>query len=331
MVARAAMPRTTVAPPSSGASRAHPPTTSWLAPQGVQAAAVAEAGQTPTLDALRGGDVAQAREARPWWADPLEGVGARAAGAWSGAVEAAREGAARTGLFRLGMDNRFPGPGADTTAFLSEREEAQAYFDRRLAAARAYLQERGMEGTIAAKLVTADIVNLAGGSPVEHAEWQMHLVPNPGRAVDGRIDPKRAPGMFDERRLEEFVRSQGARSEGSEILRSEDHPLFLGRLNYGTAGSGMYTKVPDYAEIGGHRYDTREVELMTTTDPEQVKASIDAMYAQQGRPYAVDGVCHQGAALVGQMLGLDPAEVASRVQASWATRLKFGRTGRDGR
>lgn len=282
----------------------------------------------------------------PWWATARRATGralgsARdaagnalgSAGSLAGEVLTnAREAAASASMFRLGMDNRYPGPGADKTAYLSEAEAAHGYFDERKAAAEAYLAERGLNGTIVAKMVTADILNLGGGSPVEHAEWQLHMVPHEGEApVQGEFDPANAPGRFDENELQAFVEAEGAKTEGSPILRSPDNPLFLGRLNYGTAGSGMYTQVPDYAEIGGHQYDTREVEMMTTVTTDQVSAAIDAMYDQQSRPYLGDGVCHQGAALAGQAFGLDPKDVASKVQSAWATRLKFGRTGKDGK
>jgi len=247
------------------------------------------------------------------------------------ARSALTEAAARTGIFRTGMDNRFPGPGADKTAYLTEQEQAQEYFSQRLEAARAYLREQGLEGTITAKLVTADIVNLAGQSPVEHGEWQLMMVPHAkGARVPKEIDPKKAPGLFDEKRLDAFVRERGAKTPGSPILRSQDNPLFLGRLNYGTAGSGMYTRVPDYAEIGGHKYNTREVEMMATASEKQVRAAIDTMYTQQSRPYSVDGVCHQGAALVGEQLGLDPNKVGAKIDSSWATNLKYGPKGKNG-
>ncbi len=243
-----------------------------------------------------------------------------------------KQAAEQSGAFRVGMDNRFPGPGADRTAYISKEAAAQEYFGQRLEAARAFLREQGKEGTISAKLVTADIVNLAGQSPVEHAEWQLMLVPTvSGQRVGKEIDPKRAPGMFDEKRLDSYVREQGARSPGSPILRSEDNPLFLGRLNYGTAGSGMYNRVPDYAEIGGHKFNTREVEMIATASEEQIRSAISAMYSQQSRPYSVDGVCHQGAVLVGEKLGLDPGKVGTKIDSAWATNLKYGATGRNGR
>jgi len=254
------------------------------------------------------------------------------------AMKQAQQVAAERGLFRVGMDNASPTTNADKTAYLKDKGEAKAHFDQRLDEAQKFLAARGLKGEVVAKLVTADIVNVAGMSPVEHAEWQFFLVPKAGGETwkpeaNGLLQRGASktsqPGLLDEKKLTEWVQSQGVKSEGSAFLRSSDNPLFLGRLNYGTAGSGMYTKVPDYAEVGGHRYDTRQVEGLAVTTPGKVRAAIDAMYTKQPGAYSTNGVCHQGAVLVADALGLDPVKDAARqIDSLWATRLKFGREGR---
>jgi hypothetical protein len=246
--------------------------------------------------------------------------------------------AAERGLFRVGMDNANPTSNADATAYIKDKKAALAHFDTRLAEAKSFLAKQGLEGEVVAKLVTADIVNVAGMDPVEHAEWQFFLVPKKagetwktdenGMLQNGKskTPPK---GLLDENKLTEWVKQRGAKSEGSSFLRSADNPLFLGRLNYGTAGSGMYTKVPDYAEVGGHAYDTRSVEGLALTTPEKARAAITAMYTKQPGAYGTNGVCHQGAVLVADALGLDPVKDAARhIDSLWASRFKFGREGR---
>ncbi len=50
---------------------------------------------------------------------------------------------------------------------------------------------------------------------------------------------------------------------------------------------------------------------------------------KQPGAYSTNGVCHQGAVLVADALGLDPVKDAARqIDSLWATRLKFGREGR---
>ncbi|MDX2010484.1 MAG: hypothetical protein SFW67_09855 [Myxococcaceae bacterium] len=251
----------------------------------------------------------------------------------------AQQFAAQTGLFRVGMDNANPTSNADATAFVKDKASAHAHVDARLEKAQAFLTERGLEGQVVAKLVTADIVNVAGMDPVEHAEWQFFLVPKPKdgafpAAENGLVQrgksKERLPGLLDEKALTAWVEAQGVRSEGSSFLRSSDNPLFLGRLNYGTAGSGLYTKVPDYAEVGGHRYDTRAVEGVALSSPEKLHAAVDALYTKHPGAYGTNGVCHQGAVLVAEALGLDPVKDAARhIDSLWASRFKFGRLGRE--
>ncbi|MDP3504903.1 MAG: hypothetical protein Q8S33_31490 [Myxococcales bacterium] len=270
---------------------------------------------------------------------PSKSRGWQPASLLRGARNAIKETAAQHGLFRVGMDNASPASNADATAYLTDKVQAKAHFDQRLEGAQKFLADRGMKGEVVAKLVTADIVNVGGMSPVEHAEWQFFLVPKAGGETwksdsNGLLQRGASktppPGMLDEKKLTEWVQSQGVKSEGSAFLRSSDNPLFLGRLNYGTAGSGMYTKVPDYAEVGGHKYDTRQVEGLAVTTPGKVRAAIDAMYTKQPGAYSTNGVCHQGAVLVADALGLDPVKDAARhIDSLWASRLKFGRAGRE--
>ncbi len=110
------------------------------------------------------------------------------------------------------------------------------------------------------------------------------------------------------------------------LLRSKDNPLFLGRLNLGEGGAGMYANTPEYAEVGGQKFNTRHLESMVLDSPDQVHKAVDNFYQKLPGEWGDYGVCHQGVVATAESFGLDKAKFAQEINGLWLTRLKFGRT-----
>jgi hypothetical protein len=241
--------------------------------------------------------------------------------------------AADSGLLRTNVDNISGGPGMKVGRSFDTVAEGKAFFDQRLAGATTFLRKHGLEGQVVAKLVKADQITVAGHAAVQHAEWQFFLVPktdiNKVRAgaagtifVGGR--PPALPGLLDERRLTEWVKHK---TGATGILRSEHNPLFLGRLNLGEGGMGVYKAVPEFAELGAQKYDSRHVVGLVVVDARKVHKAIDAGYAQLPGEWGESGTCQQGVMVTARSLGIDEDRVARELNGLWLTRLKFGRTG----
>jgi len=234
-----------------------------------------------------------------------------------------------SGSTRVGAGNVTTRP-LPRGAFKRTYDEAERAFLDRLAAARAFLKKKGLEGVIVAKMVTADLWRSHGSSQAEHVEWQFFLVP----LAKGKQPKKTGPwhaatsGLLNENRLMAWLKKQGLGSSDAPFLRSEDNPLFLGRAAFGHQGSGLYTAVPDYAEVGGNRHGAREVEAIAVATPAGALKAIGALYDSHRRGYAKDGTCHQAAAVVGRTLGYEPHQIARKIQGMWGTRLLYGREGR---
>jgi hypothetical protein len=216
---------------------------------------------------------------------------------------------------------------------LDTAAEGKAFFDERLAQANAFLRQHGLEGQVVAKLVKANQITVAGHAVVEHAEWQFFLVPKADLKkvrtdADGAIfvggRPPALPGLLDEGRMTDWVKEKtGAKG----LLRSDHNPLFLGRLNLGDGGMGIYKRVPEFAELGGQQYSSRHVAGLVVVDRAKVHKAIDAGYAQLPGEWGKNGTCQQGAIVTATSLGLDEGRVAKEINGLWLTRLRFGRKG----
>ena len=240
---------------------------------------------------------------------------------------------ADTGLLRTNVDNVSGATGMKVGRSLDTAAEGKAFFEQRHAAASTFLRKHGLQGQVVAKLVKADQITVAGHAAVQHAEWQFFLVPTVdvkkarvGSAgtvfLGGR--PPELPGLLDERRLTEWVKQK---TGVTGVLRSEHNPLFLGRLNLGEGGMGVYKAVPEFAEFGAQKYDSRKVVGLVVVDSHRVRAAIDAGYARLPGEWGQSGTCQQGVMVTARSLGLDEDRVARQINGLWLTRLKFGRTG----
>jgi hypothetical protein len=183
-------------------------------------------------------------------------------------------------------------------------------------------------------MVTADMITVAGVDVIEHAEWQFFLLPE-GDLADAPVDDRgllflgrgakpELPGLLDEARMTEWVKAQTGQAG---LLRCSANPLFLGRLNNGEGGMGIFTGVPEYGELGGQRYRTRELIGMAALSPERVRAAIRAGHERLPGGWGEHGVCHQGFTITADALGFEVPRVAHEVHGLWLTRLRYGRTG----
>lgn len=206
-----------------------------------------------------------------------------------------------TGLLRRSMDNRSGEAGLRVGSSFETAEQSVRFFDDRLRAAEAYLQERGLRGRVVGKMVSADMITVAGVDVIEHVEWQFFLLPETDAAQAqaddrgvvflGRGPHPELPGLLDEERMTSWVKAQTGQ-EG--LLRCSANPLFLGRLNNGEGGMGIFQGVPEYAEVGGQRYRTRDVLGLALLDPERVRGAIRAAHERLPGDWGKHGVCHQG-------------------------------------
>jgi hypothetical protein len=241
-----------------------------------------------------------------------------------------------TGLFRTAMDNLNGPDGMKIGRSFDTAEQSKAYFDERLQGAKKFLAERGLEGQVVAKLVSADMVTVAGQVAVEHAEWQFFLVPksdaqkskpdSTGLLFVGSQNRIELPGLLEEAAMTSWVKRETGQSQ-NHLLRSSENPLFLGRLNLGEGGMGIFPAVPEYAEVGGQRRDSRRLEGMVLVSPEQVKKTVDEVYLKLPGEWGDFGTCQQGAIATAESLGLDKVKVAHELKGLWITRAKYGRTG----
>lgn len=227
--------------------------------------------------------------------------------------EAASLKKAATEYVRLGFDSALPRGGAVGKA-LPDPNSAIASFAARYEKAQEFLDARGMQGRLVAEVITADIATV-GGTVVEHSELHLVLAP---------VDPNTGKTLNAEQR-EEWMRQLYQRPE-HQLVRSKDNPLFLTRLSMGPAGRGAFEAVPAYAEPGGTRYQTREVELAWEVTPSQVKDAIKDVY-RLPEGYAQGAVCHQATIAAARALGQPPERVAKLIAGVQFSRLAFGRTG----
>lgn len=240
-----------------------------------------------------------------------------------------------TGMLRREPDN-VSGPGGSVIGrSFDSAEESIACFDERLGSARAFLAARHQEGHVIGKLVTSDLWTVAGRDVVEHAEWQFFLVPKAdaerarpderGLVFLGRGPHPKLPGLLDERTMTDWVKGE---LRVSGLLRSRDNPLFLGRLNLGEGGMGVFDGVPEYAEVDGQRFRTREVLGAMLLSPERVRAAIEEGHRRLPGEWGEHGTCQQGSVVTAESFGLGRAEVAHHLHGLWLTRLRYGRAGR---
>jgi hypothetical protein len=252
------------------------------------------------------------------------------------AVKQLMQAASDTGLLRTNMDNISGPEGMKVGKSFDTPEQSKAFFDQRLKKAEAFLKARGMEGQVVAKMVSADMITVGGHAAVEHAEWQFFMVPKSDAAkakpesngllfIGDKNQPK-LPGLLDEKKMTSWVKEQTG-APADKLLRSKDNPLFLGRLNLGEGGAGLYTNTPEYAEVGGQKFKTRHLESMVLVSPERVRKAVDDIYAKLPGEWGQHGTCQQGVMATAESFGLDKNKFAKEINGLWLTRLKFGRTG----
>ncbi len=267
------------------------------------------------------------------WGAKLVKQGQEASGK---AVKQLMQAASDTGLLRTNMDNVSGPAGMKVGKSFDTPEQSKAFFDQRLKKAEAFLKARGMEGQVVAKMVSADMITVGGHAAVEHAEWQFFMVPKTDAAkakpdsngllfIGDKNQPK-LPGLLDEKKMTSWIKEQTG-APADKLLRSKDNPLFLGRLNLGEGGAGLYTNTPEYAEVGGQKFKTRHLESMVLVSPERVKKAVDDVYTKLPGEWGQHGTCQQGVVATAESFGLDKSKFAKEINGLWLTRLKFGRTG----
>jgi hypothetical protein len=261
-------------------------------------------------------------------------VSAKAKQAFQSAKKVAGQALADSGLLRTQMDNISGPQGMKVGKSFDTAQQSKAFFDQRLQKAEKFLKERGIEGQVVAKMVTCDMITVGGHAAVEHAEWQFFLVPKNdaaktktdanGVAFVGDKNQPKLTGLMDENAMTNWVKKETGQTG---LLRSQDNPLFLGRLNLGEGGMGIYKAVPEYAEVGGQKYDTRHLESMVLVSPDKVRSSIDTVYKKLPGEWGEHGTCQQGVVATAESFGMDKGKVSKFINGLWLTRLKFGRTG----
>jgi hypothetical protein len=212
-------------------------------------------------------------------------LSAKAKEAFQSTKKIAGQALADSELLRTQMDNISGPQGMKVGTSFDTPAQSKAFSDQRLQKAEKSLKERGIEGQVVAKMVTCDMIAVDRHAAVEHAEWQFFLVPKNDAAktktdanavafIGDENRPKLA-GLMDENKMTDWVKKATGQTG---LLRSQDNPLFFGRLNQGESGMGIYKAVPEYAEVGGQKYNPRHLESMVLVSPDKVRISIDAVY-----------------------------------------------------